>query len=88
LTLAVGWHTLVDAVAIYTLRMWGAYVTEGIGALLALASLGIVLALYQRGEAKEDTDPTMPQKVAAKVRDEELLSLEETEDRLDDSRYL
>jgi uncharacterized membrane protein YhfC len=42
---AVGWHTLVDAGALLALQAWGAVATEGLVALLALASLGMIAAL-------------------------------------------
>jgi hypothetical protein len=88
LVLAVGWHTLADAVAVFTLRTWGVYVTEGFGVLIALISLAIVFALYRADETTGSTDSTMPQKAAVKVTEEDLRSHEETEDRLEDSRYL
>ena len=42
---AIGWHAWIDAVAVFALPTWGVYVTEGLVAILALASLAILFAL-------------------------------------------
>lgn len=42
---AVGWHTVVDGLAVYALPTWGAYVTEGLVAVCALVSVGAIIVL-------------------------------------------
>jgi len=48
LAAAIGWHALLDALAVYASRRWGVLPAEGIVMLMALASLGIILALRRR----------------------------------------
>lgn len=45
LWIAIGWHALVDAVAVYSFRLLGAYATEGILAIFTLLSIGIIFSL-------------------------------------------
>ena len=52
LVIAIGWHTLVNAVAVYSLPTWGPLVTEGIVAVAGLISLGIIYALRSPGEGE------------------------------------
>jgi uncharacterized membrane protein YhfC len=47
LGLAIGWHALVDAMAVILLPTYGVYVTESFIGLGALVSLGIIYALRQ-----------------------------------------
>jgi uncharacterized membrane protein YhfC len=42
LLLAIGWHTLVDALAVYGIQSWGIYWTEATIVLVGLLSLGLV----------------------------------------------
>ena len=53
LWLAIAWHTLVNAVAVISVRQWGPYATEGIIAIFTLLSLAIVFAL-RTDEPQED----------------------------------
>lgn len=46
--LAVLWHALVDAVAVYTLPLVGALGVEGIVAVMALVSLAVVFGLRKK----------------------------------------
>jgi uncharacterized membrane protein YhfC len=83
LALAVAWHTLVDALAVFGLYTWGAYWTEAIIAVLGATSLAIIWWL--RPDSLEGT----------KSRDQTLSppstrALEKAPDPaedLDDSRY-
>jgi len=89
LVLAIGWHALVDAAALLALGAWGAWATEGVVALFAVASLGAAFRLRDRGEAPAEagvgrtaaTDPP-PRPSAATP------PLTERPERLEDSRYL
>ena len=84
LAVAIGWHAIIDAVAVFALVTWGAYASEGLIGLLALLSLGIIYLLWKRDGEKQEV-----RSVDRKVRtDEPDLALEEiSEGRLEDSRY-
>jgi uncharacterized membrane protein YhfC len=45
IAVAVGWHALVDAIAVLALQAWGVLATEGLVVLMAVASLAMVHAL-------------------------------------------
>ena len=81
LFLAVGWHTLVDAVAVYALPTWGMYITEALVGLLGLVSIGIILALRSDDVPPEDAPlPSLPSL--------DLQPMPPSEENLDDSRYV
>ena len=83
---AILWHTLLDAVALYGIEIWGPYVTEGLIGLLALASVAIVLTLREPSEVKDaSTDSALPQTPVLDLNlgDDELMN----EDRLDETRF-
>jgi hypothetical protein len=82
---AILWHALVDAVAIFALPTWGAYIMEGFVAVLALGSVGLVFGLRTPDsepvrvvEAPLPTPRTGAGMAAAP---------EATPDKLDDSRF-
>lgn len=81
--LAVGWHTLLDAVAIYSVQSLGIYVTEGLLAIFTLASIVLIFALRKReppeGETKiEFAEPNTARK---------LPEVEESYTKLEETRY-
>ncbi|HEY46328.1 MAG: hypothetical protein AMJ88_14070 [Anaerolineae bacterium SM23_ 63] len=87
LAVAIGWHAILDTLAVFALVTWGAYVSEGFVGLIALLSLGIVYVLWRRdGEEQEVPSlPSVDRKIRAREPD---LELEELPDgRLEDSRY-
>jgi uncharacterized membrane protein YhfC len=87
LALAIGWHAILDSVAVFALVTWGAYVMEGFIGLLALLSLGIVYVLWRR-DGEEQEKPSLPPVDPKFWEREPDLELEELpEGRLDDSRY-
>ena len=47
LWIAIAWHTLIDAVVVISISNWGIYATEGLVAIFALLSIGIIFALRQ-----------------------------------------
>lgn len=49
LAAAIAWHTLIDLAAVFGSYTLGAYATEALVGLMALASLGIVLGLRPKG---------------------------------------
>src|SRR3990172_8595748 len=90
LVLAIGWHALVDGAALVALATWGAWATEGLIALFALASLGVIFRLRDRGEAARDegagrkaaTDPQAMPAASGPARP----AWTERPERLEDSR--
>lgn len=85
LVAAVLWHALADAVAVFAMPTWGVYVTEGLVALLALATVGAILALRSPEPPEPETTigalpPVTEFAPAAGVP-------QSTPDRLEDSRY-
>jgi uncharacterized membrane protein YhfC len=87
LFLAVGWHTAVDALAVFGIQRWGVYPTEAVVAGFALISLAMILFLSKQPvvmpEGLEEVDasllvPDLP----AKPRKPDL-----SKERLENSRY-
>ena len=82
LPLAIGWHALLDAVAVAAGVRLGAYWAEALVGLMAIISLAIVFRLRQPAAAEPpQAAPASPQ-VLQPVIDES-----PTADRLDDSRF-
>ncbi len=60
LALAIGWHTLVDAMAVTALPRLGALGAEGLLGIMAAASLAIIFALRPREEPETISRPEIP----------------------------
>jgi len=87
LWIAIGWHTLVDAVAVYSAATLGIYVTELIIAVFALASLAFIFLLRQpEPEQIVELEP-----VPIQAPDSTILSGQVfptvTDEKLDESRF-
>lgn len=85
---AIGWHTLVDALAVFLLlywseHAWAAYAIEGVVAILAIVSLIIIFAL-KKPEPEPEPEPEPPPEPLDVAT---LPQPEETSDSLEDSRY-
>lgn len=64
LILAVGWHTLLDAVAVYGIQTWGIYVTEALVVGIGVLSVVFVFLLREpttipEGETPIDLDESL-----------------------------
>lgn len=85
LWLAILWHAIVDGVSVFSLQLWGIYVTEALVGVMAILSLLIIRALYTSPSIKSlpqpDTIVSLPQ---LKRSDQSNID----SDRLDDSRYV
>lgn len=79
--LAIGYHALVDAAAVLALRH-GVYVTEAVAGGFGLVSLGLIF-LLRREEPAPNGEPLQP--VSTKVFVP--APIEETPERLEDTRY-
>jgi uncharacterized membrane protein YhfC len=97
LWLAVGWHALLDGVAVFATGMWGAYLVEALLAGFALANLGIIFALRGSDEDEVDTQLLSAQVENGSGADlptsnipayPDLPDVDETPDNLDESRYI
>jgi uncharacterized membrane protein YhfC len=82
---AVAWHALLDAMAVISVRLWGAYLTEGIVAVFTLLSLGIIFAL--QGEEPQETEEHIVSEGQLDADELELPPIEENLENIGDSRY-
>jgi uncharacterized membrane protein YhfC len=82
---AVGWHTLIDGVALFTLNTWGAYVMEALVGVMAIISIGIVFALRTKESEFGDVGPRAIPKL--QLRNADITSEELSEEQVEESRY-
>jgi uncharacterized membrane protein YhfC len=80
---AIGWHTFLDALAVYASRMWSVYVAEVLIVGAGLMSLGIIFFLREKPFGPDDE---IPGRVAE--RTVEFGMQEPSLDHLEDSRYV
>lgn len=80
---AVALHTLANAAALVALAQWGVWPAEGVVALAALISLGLVIGLHTPEAAAPASPPAPPPPPGF----EGLPPPDPTPARLDDSRY-
>jgi hypothetical protein len=80
--IAVAWHALVDAVAVYMIRTQGVYLTEGVVGIMGLISIVVIFALRQPEPTAEDSLPPLPD-----VQRPDMGAIEPTQEKLDESRY-
>lgn len=83
LAVAILWHALANALAVYTAALWGPYASEALLAVNALACLGVISALHQPKpvEAEPVIEPLPP------ALDLAHLEIQDTEEGLERSRY-
>jgi uncharacterized membrane protein YhfC len=81
--LAVLWHTLVDAFAVYGIQTWNVYMVEGIIVLFGICSVGIIFAL-RKGQRKpeEEAESRSEPLLTTSVKEDEI-----TSEKLENSRY-
>jgi uncharacterized membrane protein YhfC len=89
--LAVLWHAILDAVAVYLSGQWaaypwGAYALEGVIGLAALISIGIIFILRQPEPVPAVQEPAKP--APTPVSPEVKLVVQETPENIDKTRYL
>jgi uncharacterized membrane protein YhfC len=87
LALAILWHAVVDAVAVFAVSTWGVYVTEGLVVIGGLLSVAMVVALRGPKEQAPQIESELP---ASELSLPHIESGAEALDRdkLDKSRYL
>jgi uncharacterized membrane protein YhfC len=81
--LAVLWHTLVDAFAVYGIQTWNVYIVEGMIVLFGICSVGIVFVLRRSHKKPEEkTEKEIKPPTPQPVQEEEI-----TSEKLERSRY-
>ena len=85
--LAVAWHALIDALAVYITVTWGIFPSQAVVTITGLISLGVIFALRQPEPVEQPDLPPEP----LPIPDASLLAVqpepEPTLDKLDDTRY-
>jgi len=85
LWMAVFWHALVDALAVFALRTWGMYMAEALVGLSCLISLGIIFILRQPEPPQSTQAETLlPPTPIPLIKPQ---PIEETLENLDETRY-
>ncbi len=83
LFMAIGWHTVLDAMAVYASQTWSVYITEALIVGAGLVSIGIVFLLRER--------PSMLDEKTPEQMEEQTIEFETQKpslDDLEDSRYV
>lgn len=81
LFLAIGWHALANALAVYLLETYGALAAEGVLAVIAIISIAFMFA-FKRPEPAEPEQLPLPEPAKARPVDIPL-----TKEQLEKSRY-
>ena len=79
------WHTLTNAFAVYSMVTWGPYTTEGILFVIAMLSIGIIIALQRHDPDPEEELPGGPLPPAPILSTPKKVTI--TTEKLDESRY-
>jgi uncharacterized membrane protein YhfC len=87
LVIAVGWHAVVDAVAVIGIQKWGIYPTEAAVGLFALISIAIILALREQSEIVMEGEETQESPPTDTLRPSRPSGLDLSDERLENSRY-
>jgi len=82
LFLAIGWHTALDAVAVFAAQTWNPYITEGILGVFGLLSLGIIFGLKSTDEPENLNPPPIAPAIP------QIQPVDLSEEKLEDSRYV
>jgi uncharacterized membrane protein YhfC len=82
LFLAIGWHTLLDAIAVFGIQTWGVYITEALIVGMGILSIVIVVLLREPASIPDDDLPPQTKEgfIDAEPQKPSLVDLE-------DSRY-
>ncbi len=76
---AIGLHTLLDGLAVYSSQTWGTYPTEGVLAIFSVFCIGIIFWLKTDDEPEEESAETPPLP--------EIQRVDVTLDNIEDSKY-
>jgi uncharacterized membrane protein YhfC len=84
LALAIGWHAFTDALAVFVATRYGPYLTEGVLAVVAFLSLGMLFKLRTPNPSEPD-QPTAPPQAEAL---EPFIPSTPRNSEVEDSRFL
>lgn len=87
LIFAILWHTLFNAIAVFSVQTWGAYVTEVLLGVFALASIAVVFAMRENNteipvSGSEDLAPVLDANSLEQVDESDI-----SDEQIKDSRY-
>jgi uncharacterized membrane protein YhfC len=82
---AIGWHALLDAVAVISVRQWGAYATEAILAIFTVLSIAMIFLL--RGKEPELAAAEITPVEENHPEQIKLPAIEENEETIEGTRY-
>jgi uncharacterized membrane protein YhfC len=80
---AILWHTLVNTIVVSSAQLWGLFVGEGLLGLIAIASIGIIIALREPYVEIEDELPPLKEPLSINQYQE----IEVSKDILERTRY-
>ena len=84
LFLAIGYHALLDALAVYAVGQWNAYVAEFAIGVVALGGLGIIWLFRDRSVPEQSVPAQSTGDLPPKVKPRQIPV---TRDKLEESRY-
>jgi uncharacterized membrane protein YhfC len=87
LWIAIAWHTLLDAVAVISVRQWGIYPFYGILAIFTLLSIGIIFTLRGEEPLAEDEVQEIDPDNKHDIGPVELPPIEENPDNIAQTRF-
>ena len=82
---AIGWHAIINALAIYILGTWGAYAAETVLAVITLINLAIIFTLRKpepKLQVESELSPLPEQITLSEIQD-----IESTSENLEQTRY-
>lgn len=86
---ALLWHTLVDALAVYSVQSWGIYITEGLMAVTAIISLVIIFILRGISPDAVESPPEQGVETPWSARSVPSTDVEDiSAEQIEDSRYM
>ena len=83
LFVAIGWHTVLDAVAVFASQTWSIYLTEALIVVAGVISVGVIFLLRETPTKPDDEAP-----VQSKEKTIEIETQKPSFDDLEDSRYV
>jgi uncharacterized membrane protein YhfC len=82
---AIGWHALIDAIAIYILNIWGTYITEAILFFITLVNVAIIFTFRKPDHYSINQNKLSPLPKVASLS--EIGEIEATPESLEQTRY-
>jgi len=83
LFVAIGWHTVLDAVAVFASQTWSIYLTEALIVGAGFISIGVIFLLRETPSKPDDETPVQNKEKAIEIETQK-----PSFDDLEDSRYV